>query len=162
MNVFTCVLTHVWQPLASWTCAGWLHPQSQGALLGAIQRNLLLNLIMSFPHLLIRLLHFAWVIDNAKCICDTHICLSVCLSLAVFPHYCSDPDVTWGNGRGCPLVAHYWADLQSVHGFCCCDNVARTQNVSECLYLLCAWLLLSLSIFFCLIWFTNIIWALEV
>jgi len=26
--------------------------------------------------------------------------LSVCLSLAAFPQYCTDPDVTWGNGRG--------------------------------------------------------------
>jgi len=26
-----------------------------------------------------------------------HLC--VCLSLAAFPHYCTDPDVTWGNGR---------------------------------------------------------------
>jgi len=24
-----------------------------------------------------------------------------------------DPDVTWGRGRGCPLVVHYWADLQA-------------------------------------------------
>jgi len=22
-----------------------------------------------------------------------------------------------GNGRECPLVVHYWVDLQSVHGF---------------------------------------------
>ena len=34
------------------------------------------------------------------------VCLSVCVcvSLAAFPHYCRDPDVTWGKGRGCPLV----------------------------------------------------------
>ena len=51
------------------------------------------------------------------------LCVSVCLSLAVFPHYCMDLDVTWGNGRGCPLVVHYWADLQSVHGFHCYDNI---------------------------------------
>jgi len=50
--------------------------------------------------------------------------LCVCLSLAAFPHYCTDPDVTLGNGSGCPLVVHYWADLQSVHGFRCYDNVA--------------------------------------
>ena len=43
--------------------------------------------------------------------------LSVCVSLATFPHYCPHPDVTWGNVRGCPLVM---------------------QNVSECLYSLCA------------------------
>ena len=48
--------------------------------------------------------------------------LSVCLSLTTFPYYCTDPDVTWGNGRGCPLVVHCWADLQSVHGFRCYDN----------------------------------------
>jgi len=30
----------------------------------------------------------------------------VCLSAAVHPHYCTDPDVTWGRGRGCPLVVH--------------------------------------------------------
>jgi len=30
----------------------------------------------------------------------TFVCLSVCLFLAAFPHYCTDPDVTWGNGRG--------------------------------------------------------------
>jgi len=30
--------------------------------------------------------------------------LCVCLSLAACPHYCTDPDVTWGNGRECPLV----------------------------------------------------------
>jgi len=50
------------------------------------------------------------------------VCMSVCLSLAAFPHYCTDLDVTWGNGMGCPLVVHYWTDLQSVHGFRCYDN----------------------------------------
>jgi len=30
------------------------------------------------------------------------------MSAAVRPHYCTDPDVTWGRGRGCPLVVHYW------------------------------------------------------
>jgi len=30
------------------------------------------------------------------------VCLSVCLSAAVGPHGCTDPDVTWGSGRGCP------------------------------------------------------------
>jgi len=33
------------------------------------------------------------------------VCVSVCLSAAACPHYCTDPDVTWGSGRGCPLVA---------------------------------------------------------
>jgi len=65
----------------------------------------------------------------------TAVCVSVRLSLAAFPHYCTDADVTsrnGPNGRGCPLVVHYWADLQSVHGFRCYDNIARTRNVSQC------------------------------
>ena len=33
------------------------------------------------------------------------MCLSVCLSAAVLPHYCTDLDVTWGHGRGCPSCA---------------------------------------------------------
>jgi len=40
------------------------------------------------------LLHFAWVVDDAKCILVTRVCVSVCLWLAAFPHYCTDPDVT--------------------------------------------------------------------
>jgi len=30
-----------------------------------------------------------------------------------------------------PLVVHYWADLQSVHGLRYYGNIARTQNVNE-------------------------------
>ena len=54
------------------------------------------------------------------------VCLSVCLSAAVCPRNCTDPDVTWGSGRGCPLVVHCWADLQSMHGFSCSGNITRT------------------------------------
>ena len=54
----------------------------------------------------------------------TRVCVSVCvsvylsvyLSAAACPDYCTDPAVSWGSGRGCLLVVHYWADLQSVHG----------------------------------------------
>jgi len=49
-------------------------------------------------------------------------CASVCVCLSACLHYCMDPDVTWGSGRGCPLVVHYWADLQSVHGLPCYGN----------------------------------------
>ena len=49
----------------------------------------------------------------------TRVCVSVCLSAAACLHYCMDPDVTWRSGRGCPLVVHYWADLQSAHGLRC-------------------------------------------
>jgi len=71
-------------------------------------------------------LHFARVVDDAKCIVVTHVCVSVCLSAAVRPHYCADPDVTWGHGRGCPLVVHYLADLQSGHGLHCYGNITWT------------------------------------
>ena len=43
--------------------------------------------------------------SQVKCVLVTPICFSVCLSL----HCCTDPDVTSGNGRRCPLVVHYWA-----------------------------------------------------
>jgi len=75
--------------------------------------------------------HFAWVVDDAKCIVVTRVCVSICLSAAARPHYCTDPDVTWGNGRGCSLVVHYLADLQSVHRLRCYVNITRTRNVSE-------------------------------
>jgi len=71
------------------------------------------------------LLQFACVVDDAKCIVVTRVCVSVCLSAAACPHYCTDPAVTWGSGRGCPLVVHYWADLQSVHGLRCYGNNAN-------------------------------------
>ena len=45
--------------------------------------------------------------------------LSVYLSLAAFLHYYTDSGVT----LGCPLVVHYWADLQLVHGFCCYGSI---------------------------------------
>jgi len=76
-------------------------------------------------------LHFAWVIDDAKYIVVTRVCVcvSVCVSVAVRPHYCMDPDVTWGRGRGCPLVVHYWADLQLAHGLRCCGNITRNDMI---------------------------------
>ena len=55
--------------------------------------------------------------------------MSVSLSAAACPHSYTDPDVTWGSGRGCPLVVHYCADLQSVRGSRCYGNIMR--NVSE-------------------------------
>ena len=64
--------------------------------------------------------------DNAKCITRicacVCVCLSVCLSAAACLHYCTDPDLTSGSGRGCPQVVHYWVDLQPVHGLRCYGN----------------------------------------
>jgi len=86
------------------------------------------------------------------CLC---VCLCVCLSAAACPHYCTYPDVTWGNRRGCPLVVHYWADSQSLHRLRCYDSIAPQRignrctwqhsgecemSASICLYSLCAWL----------------------
>jgi len=59
-----------------------------------------------------------------------HARLSVCLSAAVRPHYCMDPDVTWGRAGGCPLVVHFGVDLQSVHGLRCYGNITRTLVTS--------------------------------
>ena len=69
---------------------------------------------------------------NSKCLttffimhsqvkCTLSLC--VCLSLAVFLHFCMYLNVTLGNGRVCPLVVHYCADLQSVYGFRCYGNI---------------------------------------
>ena len=55
------------------------------------------------------------------------VCVSVCLSAAVRPHYCTDPDVTWGRRSSCLLVVHYWADLQSGHRLRCYGNNANTS-----------------------------------
>jgi len=51
------------------------------------------------------------------------------------PTLLMDPDVSWGNGRGCPLVVHYWADLQSVHGFRCHNNIAPNAKCQRVLVL---------------------------
>jgi len=86
------------------------------------------------------LLHFTWGIPEAKCILVTRVCVSVCLSLAAFPHYCTDPDVTWGNGRECPLVVHYGQTCNRCTGFVAMTTSLRARNISECLFLLYAWL----------------------
>jgi len=48
--------------------------------------------------------------------------LCVCLSIAIL-HYCTDPDVSWRNGRGCPLVVHYGRLCNR-----CTDFVAMTTS----------------------------------
>ena len=55
------------------------------------------------------------VVDDAKCILVTRVCvsvcLSVCLSAAAFPHYCTDLDVynlgMVGNAPGCALLGGF-------------------------------------------------------
>jgi len=41
-----------------------------------------------------------WGVAEAKSILATAICVSVCLSIAAFLHYSTEPDITWRNGRG--------------------------------------------------------------
>jgi len=63
---------------------------------------------------------------------------SVCVSVCPSPHSHRtdlDVDVTLGNGRGCPLVVHCWADLQSVYGFHCYDNIALNMICQQVLVL---------------------------
>jgi len=67
------------------------------------------------------------------CVC-VWLCVCVCLSMATCLHYCADPDVTWGSGRGCPLVVHYWVVLQSVHGLRCYGN---TRNAWQSPAVIC-------------------------
>ena len=48
-----------------------------------------------------------------------HARLCVCLSVrSRIPTLLHGLGCNLGNGRGCPLVVHYWADVQSVHGGC--------------------------------------------
>ena len=66
------------------------------------------------------------------------MCASVCLSVprrvpTLLHLVCTHPDVTRKNGRGCPLVVHCWADLLSVHGFRCYDNIAPNAKCQRVL-----------------------------
>ena len=82
-----------------------------------------------------------------------HSC--VCLSLAAFPHYCTDPNVTLGNGRGCSLVVYCWMDLELVHRFHCYDHIAlnaKCQRVVITLCLVC-WLDLAFLWLYCVLQF---------
>jgi len=64
---------------------------------------------------------------------------SVCLSVPRrIPTLLHGPGCNLEEWQGVPSCA-YWADLQSVHGFRCYGNIARTRNVSECLYSLHAY-----------------------
>jgi len=75
--------------------------------------------------------YIVWDVTEAKCILVTAVCVCVWRSVL---YYCTDPEVTWGNGRGCPLVVHCWADLQSVHRFRCYDNsTEREMSASACI-----------------------------
>jgi len=54
----------------------------------------------TYTYVLKALLHFTRGVGEAKCILVTDVCVSVCLSLAAFPHYCTNTDVSWGRVGG--------------------------------------------------------------
>jgi len=72
--------------------------------------------------------------NEAKCISVTAVCVYVCLPVSR-PTLLHGPGCKWGNGRGCPLVVHPWADLQSVHGFRCYDTIAPNAKCQRVLVL---------------------------
>ena len=94
-------------------------------------------------HLSRLLLHFARVVDDAKCMFVTHVCLCVGVRPSPHAHATSRTRMQLWGMVGVPLVVHCWVDLQSVHGFCWYDNTDRTRNVIECLYSLYAWFPIS-------------------
>jgi len=69
-------------------------------------------------------------------LCVCLVCLSVCLSVPrrifILLH---GPGCKLRNGKGCPVVVHYWADLQSVHGFRCYDNIVPNAKCQPVLVL---------------------------
>jgi len=62
------------------------------------------------------------------------VCVFVCVSVRGRMSTLTEPDVTWGSGRGCPLVVHYWMDLQSVHALHCYGN---TRNAWQSTVVIC-------------------------
>ena len=54
------------------------------------------------------LLHFVWVVDNAKCrpIVVTRVCVYVSVR-GRMPTLLHGPGCNLGSGRGCPLVVRY-------------------------------------------------------
>ena len=61
------------------------------------------------------------------------LCVCVCVCMSVRGHtptLLHGPGCNLGRGRRCPLVVHYWADLQSGHGLHCYGNTAWTLVTS--------------------------------
>jgi len=72
----------------------------------------------------------------------TAVCVSMCLSVPRrIPALLHGPDVSWGNARGALKLCIVGRIYNRCTGFVAMriENIARTQNVSECLYSLYAW-----------------------
>jgi len=67
------------------------------------------------------------------------LCVSVCLFLAASPHYCTDPEVTWGMVRGSLYLCTIGRICNRCMSFVDMTTYRRTRNVSECLYSLYLW-----------------------
>ena len=85
---------------ATATCMACQHRVSADCI-----RDSIMNQVRRFVSL-----HFAWGIAEMTCMLVTTVC--VCLSLAALPH---EP--------GCNFWEWSGADVQSVHRFCCYDNI---------------------------------------
>jgi len=69
------------------------------------------------------------------CLC-LYVCMSVCLSFAAFPYYCTDPDVTSGNGAGlwvpssCALLGGF--AIGAWPAFLWQHSVEHKMSVNDC------------------------------
>jgi len=75
-----------------------------------------------------------------------HVCVSVCLYLAAFPQYCTDPNVTWGMvgaPSSCALLGGF---AIGARGFRCYDNIAPNAKCQRVLVLaLCLVITINVS-----------------
>jgi len=74
-------------------------------------------------------------IVTAGCV-SVSVCLSVCVSVPrCIPTLLHGPGCKLGERCRCHVVVNYWADLQSVHGFGCYDNIAPNAKCQRVLVL---------------------------
>jgi len=76
----------------------------------------------------------------------TRLCMSVSRHISTLLHGSGCNLEEWW--RYCPLVVHYWADLQSVHRFRCYDNVALNTKCQRVL-VLAVCLVMFLFVMYC-------------
>ena len=84
------------------------------------------------PFAYLRLITFCVSRRRRKMYCGhERLCVCVCLSVrGRTPTLLHRPGCNLRRGGGCPLVVHYWADLQSGHGLRCYGNITRSLVTS--------------------------------